>query len=90
MFYPTTRSWTLPKAKVAITLDAELLDRVDELVARREFRNRSQAIETALAEKLMRARRTRLARECAKLNPADEKALAEEGLDGSADAWPEY
>ena len=80
----------MPKAKVAITLDVELLDRVDELVARREFRNRSQAIETALAEKLMRARRTRLARECAKLNPADEKALAEEGLDGSVDAWPEY
>jgi len=80
----------VPKAKVAITLDAELLDRVDELVARREFRNRSQAIETALAEKLMRARRTRLARECAKLNPADEKALAEEGLGGSVDAWPEY
>ena len=80
----------MPKAKVAITLDAELLDRVDELVARREFRNRSQAIETALAEKLMRARRTRLARECAKLNQADEKALAEEGLDGSVDAWPEY
>ena len=80
----------MPKAKVAITLDAELLDRVDELVARREFRNRSQAIETALAEKLMRARRTRLARECAKLNPADEKALAEEGLEGSVDAWPEY
>src|SRR2546428_235720 len=90
IFYPTTRSWTVPKAKVAITLDAELLDRVDELVARREFRNRSQAIETALAEKLMRARRTRLARECAKLNPADEKALAGEGLDGSVDAWPEY
>jgi len=80
----------VPKAKVAITVDAELLDRVDELVARREFRNRSQAIETALAEKLMRARRTRLARECAKLNPADEKALAEEGLHGSVDAWPEY
>ena len=80
----------MPKAKVAITLDAELLDRVDELVSRREFRNRSQAIETALAEKLTRARRTRLARECAKLNPADEKALAEEGLGGSADAWPEY
>src|SRR6266567_125677 len=83
IFYPTTRSWTVPKAKVAITLDAELLDRVDELVARREFRNRSQAIETALAEKLARARRTRLARECAKLDPEDEKALAEEGLAGS-------
>src|SRR3989442_428823 len=62
IFYPTTRSWTVPNAKVAITLDVELLDRVDELVARREIRNRSQAIETALAEKMMRAQRTRLAR----------------------------
>jgi len=80
----------VPKTKVAITLDAQLLDRVDELVARREFRNRSQAIETALAEKLGRARRTRLARECAKLDPEDEKALAEVGLAGSSDSWPEY
>ena len=80
----------VPKTKVAITLDAQLLDRVDELVARREFRNRSQAIESALAEKLVRARRTRLARECAKFDPEDEKALAEEGLAGFADARPEY
>ena len=80
----------MPKTKVAITLDAGLLDLVDELVARREFRNRSQAIETALAEKLARGRRTRLARECAKLNPKDEQALAEEGLAGSSDSWPEY
>ena len=80
----------MPKTKVAITLDTELLDRVDDLVARHEFRNRSQAIETALAEKLARARRTRLARECAKLDRREETALAEEGLAGSADSWPEY
>ncbi len=80
----------MPKTKVAITLDGQLLDRVDELVARREFRNRSQAIESALAEKLARGRRTRLARECAKLDPEDEKALAEEGLAGGSDSWPEY
>ena len=80
----------MPKTKVVTTLDAQLLDRVDELVARREFRNRSQAIETALAEKLARAQRTRLALECAKLDPEDEKALAEEGLAGSSDSWPEY
>jgi metal-responsive CopG/Arc/MetJ family transcriptional regulator len=80
----------LPKTKVAIALDAGLLDLVDDLVARREFRNRSQAIESALAEKLARARRTRLARECAKLDRKDEQALAEEGLAGSPDSWPEY
>ncbi len=80
----------MPKTKVAITLDAGLLGRVDELVARREFPSRSRAIEIALAEKLARAGRTRLARECAKLDPEDEKALAEEGLAGSSDSWPEY
>lgn len=80
----------MPKTKVAITLDTQLLGRVDELVALREFRNRSQAIETALAEKLARARRTRLAQECAKLDPVDEQALADEGLAGSSDTWPAY
>ena len=78
------------KTKVAITLDADLLDRIDDLVARRQFQNRSQAIESALAEKLARVRRTRLARECAKLDPADEKVLAKEGLAGSSDSWPGY
>ena len=80
----------MPKTKVAITVDSVILERLDELVARREFRNRSQAIESALTEKLIRARRTRLARECAKLDPAEEKALAEEGLAGSSDSWPAY
>jgi metal-responsive CopG/Arc/MetJ family transcriptional regulator len=38
----------MPKTKVALTLDSELLERVDELVERRRFRSRSQAIEAAL------------------------------------------
>ena len=80
----------MPKAKVASTLDTGLLGRVDKLVARRESRDRSQAIEIALAEKLARSWRTSLARECAKLDREDEKALAEEGLTGSADSWPAY
>lgn len=80
----------MPKTKVGITLDTDLLGRVDELVARREFRNRSQAIRTALAEKLGRSQRTRLTRECAKLDRGDEKALAEEGLTESADSWRAY
>ena len=78
----------MPKTTVAITLDAALLDRVGALVARREFPSRSQAIEIALAEKLARARRTRLVRACAKLDPKAEKALAEAGLAGSSDSWP--
>jgi metal-responsive CopG/Arc/MetJ family transcriptional regulator len=80
----------MPKAKVALTLDADLLDQVDELVAKHKFRNRSQAVEAALADKLQRMARTRLAREAAKLNPAEEKRLADEGLVDVLDSWPEY
>jgi metal-responsive CopG/Arc/MetJ family transcriptional regulator len=80
----------MPKTKVALTLETDLLHRVDELVAQHRFRNRSQAVESALAEKLARLARTRLARECAKLDPRHEKELAEEGLLGSLETWPEY
>lgn len=80
----------MPKTKVALTLDAELLDRVDHLVARQRFRNRSQAIEMALAEKLSRLARARLAEECAKLDPTEERLLADEGLAAADESWPEY
>lgn len=78
----------MPKRKVALTLDAQLVNRVDELVSRQRFKNRSQAVEAALIEKLDRLGRTRLARECAKLDPAEEQGLADEGLE--PEAWPEY
>lgn len=80
----------MPKTKVALTLDTELLERVDELVAKQRFRNRSQAVEAALADKVNRLARTRLARESAKLNPKEEKRLADEGLIDTLDSWPEY
>ena len=81
---------TMPKTKVALTIDSTLLQRVDELVDRRRFRSRSQAIEAALADKLHRLARTRLARESAKLNPREEKRLADEGLADDLASWPEY
>ena len=80
----------MPKTKVALTLDTELLERVDELVAKQRFRNRSQAVEAALADKIHRLARTRLARESAKLSPKTEKRLAAEGLIDALDSWPEY
>ena len=80
----------MPKTKVALTLDAALLEQVDDLVAKRRFRNRSQAVEAALADKLHRLARTRLATEAAKLNPVKEKRVADEGLLGALDGWPEY
>ena len=69
------------KSKVAISLDESTLNRLDKLVQKQVFPNRSQAIEEAVAEKLARLERSRLAQECAKLDPAFEKKLAEEGLE---------
>jgi Arc/MetJ-type ribon-helix-helix transcriptional regulator len=80
----------MPKTKVALTLDSSLLEQLDDLVERKRFRNRSQAVETALADKLHRLARTRLARESAKLNPREEKRLADEDLAAALNAWPEY
>ena len=76
--------------KVAITLDQETLLRVDDLVSKSIFPNRSRAIQAAVREKFARMERGRLASECAKLDPKFEKALAEEGLGQKSESWPEY
>lgn len=81
---------TMPKTKIAVTLDAALVDEVDALVRQNRFPNRSQAIESAVAEQLAKLRRTRLAEACALLDVAEERALADEGLAGDLAAWPEY
>ena len=80
----------MSRAKVAISLDESTLERLDKLVERAVFSNRSQAIQEAVEEKLARMERSRLAKECAKLDPAFEKALAEEGMSEDAAEWPEY
>ena len=80
----------MPKTKVAVTVDTALLGRVDQLVAARRFANRSQAVEAALADAVARVARTRLARECAMVDPREERAMAEDGLAGSRDTWPDY
>jgi len=80
----------MPKTKIAVTLDASLLTEVDALVRDHRFSNRSQAIEAAVAEHLLRFRRTRLAEACARLDPAEERALAEEGFAADTAAWLEY
>ncbi len=80
----------MPKAKVAVTLDATTLQRLDRLVRSAQFRNRSQAIEAAVTDTLARLDRRQLAAECAKLEAADEQRLADEGLGADLQAWPEY
>jgi metal-responsive CopG/Arc/MetJ family transcriptional regulator len=77
-------------AKVTISIESGLLRRVDHLVKARVFLNRSQAIQTAVEEKVARLDSNRLAQECAKLDRAQEQAFADEGLASEAAILPEY
>ena len=80
----------MAKAKLAVTLDETILSEVDSLVKRRLFPNRSRVIEQAVQEKLERLKKSRLADQCALLDPAFEKALAEGGIGAEVDPWPAY
>ena len=77
-------------AKITISIDEHLLNRVDRLVQSQVFPNRSQATQAAVQEKVARLDKTRLAQECAKLDPTFEQAMADEGLVGEVAEWPEY
>ncbi len=79
----------MSSAKIAISLDPEALRQVDQLVDVGVFPSRSKLIQDAVAEKLQRLRRVRLAQECAKLQPSAEQAAAEEFFSSEAE-WPEY
>jgi Arc/MetJ-type ribon-helix-helix transcriptional regulator len=77
-------------AKVAISIDPRLLRWLDSLVEQEVFRSRSEAIQKAVAEKLERLDRSRLARACAKLSPTEEQEMADQGLSEDFAEWPEY
>jgi len=77
-------------SKIAITIDDNTLKQIDVLVKSRLFPNRSRAIQEAIAEKLMRLEKRRLAQECAKLDPEFEQSFAEEGLSSELEEWPVY
>lgn len=76
--------------KIAITIEDKTLTRLDTLVKSRAFPSRSRLIQEAIREKLERLDRSRLARECAKLDEDFEKSLAEEGVSEELSEWPEY
>lgn len=77
-------------AKVAITIEEDLLERIDSLVDQKKFANRSRAIQEAVRDKLERLDRGRLARECAKLSKGAEQGMADEGLGEDRKEWPEF
>jgi metal-responsive CopG/Arc/MetJ family transcriptional regulator len=77
-------------SKIAITIDDRMLKQIDILVKSKFFPNRSKAIQEAVAEKLMRLEKSRLAQECAKLDSDFEQSMAEEGFSTEMEEWPEY
>jgi Arc/MetJ-type ribon-helix-helix transcriptional regulator len=67
-------------SKVTISIDQNLLKKGDSLVKARAFHSRSEAIQTAVREKIVRIDKSRLARECSKLDRAFEQSFADEGF----------
>ena len=80
----------MSKEKIAITLDERFIGELDRLVDKNVFQSRSQAIQEAVSEKLLRMKRTSLAEESTKLEPAFERALSDEGFAEDMKQWPEY
>jgi Arc/MetJ-type ribon-helix-helix transcriptional regulator len=74
--------------KIAVTLDQSTVADLDRWVREGRYPNRSRALQSAVDLLTEREKRTRLARELAKLDPQEEKRLAEQGLGDRA--WPEY
>ena len=77
-------------SKIAITLDSDLLKQIDSMVKSGIFPNRSKAIQEAVADKVKWMERSRLARECRKLDRDFEQEMAEEGFPMEAGEWPNY
>jgi metal-responsive CopG/Arc/MetJ family transcriptional regulator len=78
----------MPASKIAITLDEKLLKVVDRWVAERRYPSRSRAIQAAVEEEVRHQRRSLLAEEAVKLDPAEEQAMADEGI--GDETWPRY
>jgi metal-responsive CopG/Arc/MetJ family transcriptional regulator len=80
----------MPTVKIAVTIDQDLLTRLDRLVAEQQLPSRSRVVGEAVRDKLARMEKTRLARECAKLDKLAKQALGEEGMPWDLVQWPEY
>ena len=74
--------------KIAVTLDQRTVADLDRWVREGKYSNRSRALQSAVNLLSEREKRTRLARELAKIDPKAEMQLAEQGLGDRA--WPEY
>jgi Arc/MetJ-type ribon-helix-helix transcriptional regulator len=74
--------------KIAVTLDQRTVADLDRWVREGRYPNRSRALQSAVNLLSEREKRTRLARELSKIDPKEERQLAEHGRGDQA--WPEY
>ena len=74
--------------KIAVTLDQRTVADLGRWVKEGKYANRSRALQSAVNILSEREKRTRLVRELAKIDPKEEKQLAEQGLGDRA--WPKY
>jgi len=77
-------------AKIAITLDKNLLSELDRMVLKKKFANRSQAIQIAVQDKIDRLKKRRLSEECSMLDMTAEQTLSEEGMFLEKEQWSQY
>lgn len=69
------------RTTIAITVDKSVLADIDRYIREGVYPNRSKAIEVAVRDRFEPSHHSRLAEECAKLDPAEERALANEGYE---------
>lgn len=82
-------STTMPRARVSVSLDPSAIAELDRLAKRRRLNGRSQALRAFVEAGVGRLDARRFARECAKLDPEYEKALAEWKTSRVLEQWPE-
>jgi Arc/MetJ-type ribon-helix-helix transcriptional regulator len=74
--------------KLAVTLDRRTVEDLDRWVREGQYPNRSRALQAAVDLLAERRKRTRMARELAKLDRKEEQRMAEEGLGDCS--WPAF
>jgi Arc/MetJ-type ribon-helix-helix transcriptional regulator len=90
MTYYHTGGDKMAASKIAITLESDMVKRIDMLVKSNLFPNRSKAIQQAVVEKLNSIKKSRLSQECEKLDPEFEQFFAEEGFTAELKEWFAY
>lgn len=77
-------------AKIAISIDDQLLAKLDEFITQKKFKTRSQAIQMAVQKTVDLLDHKRLIQACSRLNPHVERELADEKLTKDVEEWPEF